>query len=234
MWLVLLSQMILSIIWCEANQQKYLWILRVIFLSLEIIEWVISALLMLFEYRRALGHKWYTHPLFVWSGVFIYSVEIVMQLLEFKAVDTDDDKHYVVIVLVGDFLFVLIALTLGILIAVYPYDFPLMRRDYMMQSQKHLTEGETLGMMNDRHSSEADHTKSRMSTTGNLVDEKKEKPNPILNAKVTSQFSIDHKNLDKIMFEVLTKSNGTLLKSTKRSYTNFRSLDDIINAKYSR
>ena len=36
------------------------------------------------------------------------------------------------------------------------------------------------------------------------------------------------------MFEVLTKSNGTLVKSTKRSYTNFRSLDDIINAKYSR
>ena len=78
MWLVLLTQMILSIIWCEENSQKYLWVLRVIFLSLEICEWVISALLMLFEYRRALGHKWYTHPLFVWSGVFIYTVEIVM------------------------------------------------------------------------------------------------------------------------------------------------------------
>ena len=93
--------------------------------------------------------------------------------------------HYIIIVMVGDFLFACIALILGILIAVYPYDFPLMRRDYMMQSQKHLNEGNTLDVMNDRHSSEVDLTKSRMSTAGNL-EEKKEKPNPILTAKLTS------------------------------------------------
>ena len=36
------------------------------------------------------------------------------------------------------------------------------------------------------------------------------------------------------MFEVITKTNGALLKSTKRTYINFRSLDEIMNAKYSR
>ena len=93
---------------------------------------------------------------------------------------------------------------------------------------------EVFDTQGDEKTSELSRSTRNNSQTDLLVVEKKEKPLPIITAKVTSQISLDRKNLDRIMFEVLTKSNGALMKSTKRTYTNFRSLDDIISAKYSR
>ena len=49
---------------------------------------------------------------------------------------------------------------------------------------------------------------------------------------MTSQIQVDAENA--VWFEVVTKSNGVMVKSTKRSYANFKSLDDMIAAKYSR
>ena len=37
-----------------------------------------------------------------------------------------------------------------------------------------------------------------------------------------------------VLFEIITKSNGIVHAQTKRTYTNFSSLDSLINAKYSR
>ena len=37
-----------------------------------------------------------------------------------------------------------------------------------------------------------------------------------------------------VLFEIITKSNGIVLAQTKRTYTNFSSLDSLINAKYSK
>ena len=37
-----------------------------------------------------------------------------------------------------------------------------------------------------------------------------------------------------VLFEIITKSNGVVLAQTKRTYTNFSSLDSLISAKYSK
>ena len=37
-----------------------------------------------------------------------------------------------------------------------------------------------------------------------------------------------------VLFEIITKSNGIIHAQTKRTYTNFSSLDSLINAKYSK
>ena len=62
----------------------------------------------------------------------------------------------------------------------------------------------------------------------------KRKKLPILTAKVTQHVQIETQNCERLFFQVITKENGTFLKSTKRTYQNFRSLDDILTSKYSR
>ena len=66
------------------------------------------------------------------------------------------------------------------------------------------------------------------------MQEKKRVNLPILTAKVTNQFQIDTDNNEKISFEVITKQNGKIVTSTKRNYSNFRSLDDVLTNKYNR
>lgn len=63
---------------------------------------------------------------------------------------------------------------------------------------------------------------------------KKLKQLPILTAKVTCQFTIDQENYEKVNFQVVVKENGKIIKQAKRTYSNFRSLDDILSTKYSR
>ena len=41
------------------------------------LEWLFSALVLTFEYRRALGHIWYMHPFFVWFSVLVYAVDLL-------------------------------------------------------------------------------------------------------------------------------------------------------------
>ena len=57
---------------------------------------------------------------------------------------------------------------------------------------------------------------------------------PILSAKVTSQISIDQTNHEKVLFNIISDENGKTLKATKRTYQNFRSLDDTLSRTYSR
>ena len=126
-----------------------------------------------------------------------------------------------------------LALTLALLVVVYPKDAPYERRDYIVVSEQALKESKSMTEDSNRLTA-SKRSLSQASRSSSMQLETAEKPLPILVAKVTTQISIDRNNLDKISFEVITKSNGTFLKSVKRSYTNFRSLDDIVNAKYSR
>ena len=83
-----------------------------------------------------------------------------------------------------------------------------------------------------------------LDTSGNVTNnmsgvfteniEAKQKPLPILTAKVTAQISIDQENQGMVLFEVISKSGGRVQAAAKRTYTNFASLDTILNAKYSK
>ena len=64
--------------------------------------------------------------------------------------------------------------------------------------------------------------------------EAKQKPLPIITARVTAQISIDQENQGMVLFEVITKSKGRVQAQAKRTYTNFSSLDTLLNAKYSK
>ena len=76
-------------------------------------------------------------------------------------------------------------------------------------------------------------TKINSVNIDNNVDSKP-KPLPIITAKVTSQISIDQENQGMVLFEVISKIGGRVQAQAKRTYTNFSSLDTIINAKYSK
>ena len=39
--------------------------------------WFFSGAILRFEYRRALGHIWYMHPLFIWLSVVIYAADFL-------------------------------------------------------------------------------------------------------------------------------------------------------------
>ena len=41
------------------------------------VAWGVSALVLTFEYRRALGHIWYMHPFFVWFSVLVYAGDLL-------------------------------------------------------------------------------------------------------------------------------------------------------------
>lgn len=50
---------------------------RIVVTVFQILCWILSDLILLFEYRRALGHIWYMHPTFIWLSILIYSVDLV-------------------------------------------------------------------------------------------------------------------------------------------------------------
>ena len=44
----------------------------------QIVAWILSSSMMLFEYKRALGHVWYVHPLFWWFSVVAYEADVTL------------------------------------------------------------------------------------------------------------------------------------------------------------
>ena len=68
---------------CTALQKQrydgdWYWLLRVVAICAELVEWAAAALVMRFEYRRALGHIWYMHPLYVWSAAAVYCTDLLL------------------------------------------------------------------------------------------------------------------------------------------------------------
>ena len=96
----------------------------------EIIAWALSSMMMLFEYRRALGHVWYVHPFFWWFSVVVYEADIVLWRTDTRHTASDSDSNLVIaFIVVGCF-----SMFLGLLSIVFPNDVPKERRDYMATS----------------------------------------------------------------------------------------------------
>lgn len=56
----------------------------------QIVCWSFSALILRFEYRRALGHVWYMHPVYTWLSVGIYSSDFVYS---YYFADSSTESH---------------------------------------------------------------------------------------------------------------------------------------------
>ena len=130
--------------------------------------------MMLFEYKRALGHVWYVHPLFWWFSIIVYEADVVLWRTKEGNTPKTSDWHIVVAFISAS----IFSLVLGLLSILFPNDVPYERRDYIASSDKHLQEA----MITAR-----DSLASRPSEDLGA----KLKPIPIITAKVSSQISID-------------------------------------------
>lgn len=74
---ILLCLVLMFIIYVLPTVRSVYDIIRMIVTASQIICWVISLLMMRFEYRRALGHVWYMHPLFIWLSFLIYLIDML-------------------------------------------------------------------------------------------------------------------------------------------------------------
>ena len=133
--------------------------------------WSLSSFMMLFEYKRALGHVWYVHPLFWWFSIIVYEADVVLWRTQHDVAKSD--WHLVVAFICAS----IFSLFLGLLSILFPNDVPFERRDYIASSDKHLQEAMI----------RRDSLVSRPSED----IENKIKPIPIITAKVSSQISID-------------------------------------------
>ena len=90
--------------------------------------WVISSVMMFFEYRRALGHVWYVHGLFWWLSAFICFADLTLfYTIEQDVTHEAADTNITIVLLIGGSL----AILLGVLKIIYPDDLPVMRRTYI-------------------------------------------------------------------------------------------------------
>ena len=60
------------------NRATFDQVCRIVICVSEIFAWLLSSMMMLFEYRRALGHVWYVHPLFWWFSVVAYEADVTL------------------------------------------------------------------------------------------------------------------------------------------------------------
>ena len=111
-------------------------ILRIIISIEQIFMWSLSSFMMLFEYKRALGHVWYVHPLFWWFSIIVYEADVVLWRTQHDPEKDGSDWHLVVAFICAS----VFSLFLGLLSILFPNDVPYERRDYITESEKHLQE----------------------------------------------------------------------------------------------
>ena len=58
------------------NSSYHYNMIRIMSAVLQIVLWAFSSLILRFEYRRALGHIWYMHPIFIWFSAFVYATDL--------------------------------------------------------------------------------------------------------------------------------------------------------------
>ena len=116
------------------NREELDIILRIIISVEQIAMWSLSSIMMLFEYKRALGHVWYVHPLFWWFSIVVYEADVVLWRTEAGNTKEKSDWH-LVLAFVSASIF---SLFLGLLSILFPNDVPYERRDYITSSEKHL------------------------------------------------------------------------------------------------
>lgn len=95
-------------------------VLRLIITGVQIVLWLFSSIILRFEYRRALGHIWYMHPVFFWVSAVVYATDITYCLIKADATEeTLSSKLDRIIVTVCTSLILACSVTLGILVLVY-------------------------------------------------------------------------------------------------------------------
>jgi len=156
------------------------------------------------------------HPLFTYSSAAIYLAHVLFELL---TTPKDSDRGLIgTAQLVCLCLLMIFSLSIGICVNVYPRDLPFESRNYI-----------PVAIPNQP----PPYNHSFISRCSSVADERKKLP--IITAKVTSQISIGQANTsERVLFQIIVKENGVLLKTTKRTYQNFKSLDDLLTEKYHR
>ena len=128
---------------------------RMVVTAVQFIVWLFSALMLRFEYRRAIGHIWYMHPLFIWLSFVIYLVDLVYTIVLKNSVDIGHTRLVTSLIII-DSIILVCSLVLGILVVAYPEDTPKERRNYFdadAHMRMALMTGEESGRAQSRPSS---------------------------------------------------------------------------------
>ena len=152
-------------------------IFRIILCVAQIGMWVLSSIMMLFEYRRALGHVWYVHPLYWWFSLIAYAADVTLWNTDKEHKKSESDTN-----LVAAFIFACaISLYLGVMAIVFPNDVPYERRNYMESSDQNAKL-----LTGARESLTSSHRSGTFNRTSQIENIETKKPLPIITAKVTA------------------------------------------------
>ena len=181
-----------------------------------------------FEYRRAIGHAWYMHPVFIMYSALIYLVDLIYVIAYGSNIDEDKKKMMTALAVI-DGVVLFFSLLLGMLVITFTEDNHAERRNYFT-----VDPSMRQGLMTEEN--EVGRSQSRTSSMlyGSQDGAERPKKRIIITANVSQKMIIDTKNSDRVMFEIVTKEKGVNIGKTKRTYQNFRSLDDTLRTKYTR
>ena len=107
-------------------------IARCVLCVVQVAMWTLSILMMTFEYRRALGHVWYVHPLFWWFSISVYAADVTLWNTESHGQGAKSSLFLALSFVIATFL----SLFLSVLSIVYPDDVPFERRGYIKTSEE--------------------------------------------------------------------------------------------------
>ena len=95
-------------------------ILRLITSGVQIVLWLMSSIILRFEYRRALGHIWYMHPVFLWVSALVYGIDVAYCQIYKDGTNESLNRWELHLMTACTFLILACTITLAILVLVYP------------------------------------------------------------------------------------------------------------------
>jgi hypothetical protein len=101
---------------------------REVSLFLQVVVWVVSICISRFEFRRAIGHIWYMHPLLWWYTTLYYVFILSSDALSKNVSGNFNERLPLFILLLCQ---VCSTLILAVLSSVYPRDISLKRLNYV-------------------------------------------------------------------------------------------------------
>lgn len=120
---LVVAQIILFIVLSTTNTY------REISLFLQLVVWIASVLMSGFEFRRAIGHIWYMHPLLWWYTTLYYGFILCSDALTSNLNEIFLDNRLALFILL--LCQVCATLVLSVLSFVYPQDISLKRLNYI-------------------------------------------------------------------------------------------------------
>ena len=129
---------------------------RLTFTPIQFLAWLISCLMLRFEYRRAIGHAWYMHPVFIMYSALIYLVDLIYVIAYGSNIDEDKKKMMTALAVI-DGVVLFFSLLLGMLVITFTEDNHAERRNYFTvdpsMRQGLMTEENEVGRSQSRTSS---------------------------------------------------------------------------------